>query len=170
LIDWLSSKVAMAMAVLVITGSVLGYFAYQRSASYEHEVEEVARSTARYAEAFSTLSGEVRVTITLGPGGNLELPASINGKPVTVNITNSMVIVTCGKYAVSETHTVTYLHFWATGNRSMNTTAMAQLDLDNRWTGELASPKKIVLERRAIYASGTEQLFTFCYPLAHLPV
>jgi len=154
----------MAVAVLVITGSVLGYFAYQRSASYEHEVSEVARSTARYVEAFSTLSGAVRVAITLGPGGNLELPSSINGKPVSVNITGSMVIVSCGKYVVSEAHTVPYLHFWSTENRSMNTTAISQTDIEHRWTGDVASPEKIVLERRAIFASGTEQLFTFCYP------
>jgi hypothetical protein len=45
----------------------------------------------------------------------------------------------------------------------MNTSAMATLDIGHRWTGETSSPGKIVLERRAIYASGTEQLFTFCY-------
>jgi hypothetical protein len=163
LIEWLSSKVAMAVAVLVITGSVLGYFAYQRAASYEYEVADVARAVARYVETFSTLAGETRATVTVGPGGNLALPASINGKPVYVNVTKEIVIVTCGKYTVTAAHTIPYLHFWSTDNRTMKADAISQADFDHRWTGQVASPGKIVLERRDIFVSGTEQLVTFCY-------
>mgnify|MGYP001605038066 FL=1 len=85
---------------------------------------------------------------------------------MTVNITGTAVIVTCGKYTVAEAHTIPFLHFWATENHSMNTSAIALMDIDHRWTGDVASPGKIVLERRAIYASGTEQIFTFCHPWA----
>ncbi|MFH0816033.1 MAG: hypothetical protein V1934_04375 [Methanobacteriota archaeon] len=161
--EWLSSKVAMAVAVLVITGSVLGYYAYQRSSSYEGEVAEVARSMARWIESFSAANGEIRSNITFDGWGNLKLPESINGNPVSVNLSRNNVIVTCGKYVVLEEHTVPTIHLWEPQNRSMNTSAIALMDIVNPWTGNVSSPGKLVLERHSIIVSGAEQLFTFCY-------
>lgn len=161
--EWLSSKVAVAVAVLVITASVLGYFAFQRSDSHEGEVAEAARSMARYVEAFSSLTGEVRSNVTVGGGGNLELPSSINGNSVCVNMTRSYVIVACGGYSASEKHSAASVHLWQPGNGSYNTSSIALLDAENRWTGEVDGQGEFVLERKEIRVSGVWELHTFCY-------
>jgi hypothetical protein len=163
LIEWLSSKVAMAVAVLVVTGSVLGYSAYQRSTSYEGEVVDVARSVARWLETFSTSNGEMHSNITFDRWGNLRLPPSIDGNPVSVNLSRNSVIVTCGRYVVSEPHTAPMVLIWKPQNRSMNVSQIALMDVTTAWTGEVSSPGKFVLERHALFVSGSEQLFTFCY-------
>jgi hypothetical protein len=164
LIEWLSSKVAVGVAVLVLTASVVGFFAYERSAQFERDVGGCARSLARYIESFSALAGEASATVTVGEGGNLELPAAIQGKAVTMNVSGEMVIARCGGSVATE-RLASRPHLWHPSNASYDSTEMSGLDGGNRWTGERGAGASLVLERKFLTVSGQHALHTFCYPV-----
>jgi hypothetical protein len=106
--------------------------------------------------------GEVRATVTLGEGGSLELPSSINGKALRVNLTRSSVVVSCGECTVSEPHSATSIHLWQPGNGAYNTTSIAALDAEHRWTGYVEAPRLFALQRKEVEVSGGVRLLTFC--------
>ncbi len=165
MIEWLSSKVAVAIAVVVVMASVLGYFAMQRDTFSEAEVADVAFSTARMIETYSSAAGRVVQTISVGEGGSLmELPAAIDGHPLSVNITKNDVIVKCGEYTVIESYSAP-IHLWnPEENLTFNSSTVALLDLQNSWTGEVSSPGVLTLDRKDIRVSGDVMRMTFCYP------
>lgn len=163
MIEWLSTKVAVGVAVLVVTASVVGYFAYQRSLSQDSEVADAAEALARYVETFAALGGEVRTTVSVGEGGNYALPAAIGGEAVQFNISRSLVVVTRGGLTAAEPHSVPQIHIWQFQNHSINSSEMAALDLAHPWTGAVSGGGVFVLERREVRVSGDDQLLTFCY-------
>jgi hypothetical protein len=162
LIEWLSSKVAVAIAVVVIIASVAGYFAMQRDTFSESEVDDVAFSLARWLEAFSMLGGQVQSNVTFTEWGSLELPAAVDGQTVVVNVTLNSVIVTCGGYIVVEEYSAP-VHLWEPVNRTTNVTAIADMDLAHGWTGNVSHPAELTVERKELRVAGQMQLLTFCY-------
>lgn len=165
MIDWLSSKFAMAVAVIVLTASTVGFFAYQRSQQFERDVEGCAGSMARYIESFASLTGETRAVLTFGQGVGMDIPPAIQGKAVSVNVSNSLVIVACGNSKAAEGFAAK-IHIWRPPDGELNKTAVEKLDTDNPWTGEIKSPGGLTLEKKIVELNGRQELLTFCYASA----
>ncbi|MBI5000798.1 MAG: hypothetical protein HZB92_04635 [Euryarchaeota archaeon] len=162
MIDWLASKVAISIAVLVIVSSISGFFYVQREAALDREAEQAADSLANWIDSFSSLGGETKANLTVGAGGNYAVPEQIGGKPVHLNISMGLVQITCGSRRASAGY-LANVHLWLPEKGSYNASEFQSLDASHPWTGEIVQGDIVVFQRKDITASGAPSIATFAY-------
>ena len=159
MMDWLTSKVGVLIAIGVITVFVLGLFSWQHSAMVDREGQAVADSVSDIIESTAGLSAAVRLNASFGESG--QLPAEIDGDAYTVNITSDSVIVKAGS------------RMWISGlfapcvprnitDRQLNMTEFRETDYSG-WTGEHESDGCFSVERAAVDVSGRTEYLTLVY-------
>jgi hypothetical protein len=168
MIEFVTSKVVGAIAALLLLGSILGFFAVQRSAAEERQFREMCGTLARTIDGVSSLDGTTGVNVTFGGNGpGLQLDFSFRNQGYDIEIRAGQVIFRQGGLAAVSA-LARPVHPWdpkLLGNGTalyVPEGELARLDHDN---AVLKSPsgKDLVVESRLVYIWGEPRYETFVH-------
>jgi hypothetical protein len=166
MLETVTSKAVSAVAVLALTGSVLGFFAIEKSAMEEQEFCLLCASLGDALDSLSASNAEARLNISFGEAPGLKLPAGFRGRPFDIEVRAGQVIFRQdGLTAVRAL--VRGLHPWdprllGNGTLAADPSALEGLDgLNEAFC--TASGKNFHAERAAVVLSGVLTYQTFVH-------
>jgi len=164
-LDWLSSKVAMSLAALLLLAGVVGFFLAQRDRAVHDALQDIADRAAAYIDTLSESAGELATSISVGsamdPGAvaGMELPALAAGEPYSLTLYHAYIVAgTDGDRAFAVLRTP--IHFFEPEARPFTSEEVADLDVVHP-SAILGHGGLAVLSRRYITVDGTARLETF---------
>ena len=160
MIDWLTSKVGVLIAVLVLTSFALGLFAWEHSMLVDREFRSVADSISGNVDGLAGLSATLSYELGFGPESG-QLPFLINGKPYTVNITRDMVILSQDDRIMTSSFVGQVIPQNLT-TRTFNITEFGSLE-QVAYTGEKEAGNELIIERAEVSVSGEMKYVTLVY-------
>lgn len=164
MLDWLTSKLAMMIAALLLLASVLGFFAAQLDGIDAIKLQDVSKSIADSIDSVSSSSGSIVINVNYNTtGAGLHLPPTIRGEPYDIEITQDLVMVSLGgTNRVNEFFNS--VHIWnPLDYTQLNQTELDYYDALSRTTDEFMSGNDFVIEGRTIDVNGTLEYHTFVY-------
>jgi len=165
-IDWISTKVAMSLAALLLLAGSVSFFLAQQNEARHDALQSIADRAAAYLDEVSRSPGELATSISLGPGGTLELPALAAGEAYVLTLYRSYVVAGFeGERAFAALDTP--IHMWQPRAGSYTAAQVADLDtLHPSLTLESGGTVSgtAILSRRSLVIDGTPTLETFAFP------
>jgi hypothetical protein len=168
MIEFVTSKVVGAIAALVLLGSILGFFAIQRSATEERQFREMCSSLARTIDGVSSLDAASEVNVTFyGNGPGLRLDFSFRNQGYDIEVRAGQVIFRQGGLAAVSTLTRP-IHPWdpkLLGNGTALYVSEEELERTDHENTVLKCPsgKDLVVESRLVYTWGEPRYETFVH-------
>ena len=130
MLEWLSSKMAVAVAAMLLLSSATAYFANQRDSVQRMEIENVARGIAGFIDAVLDLSGEAEFAAACDGDAGLLMPSEIGGSPYEIHLRRDSVIAAQeGRTAVA--HWTGDLHFWHAHDAAVDLEGVQGLDAEH---------------------------------------
>lgn len=132
MIDWLTSKVAMTLAALLMLAGVVGFFTAQREHAVQDALEAIARAAAAVIDEVSRSTGDVTTSLSVGPPppeapDGLALPSMAAGGPYSITLHATHVAVESGdRRAMAGLREP--VHLWRPVGGSYTAGAMAAMD------------------------------------------
>ncbi len=162
MMEWLSSKMAVALAATLMLSSVTACFLSQKGHSENEELESVARNLAAFVDNALSLPGTVTLTVAYGGDGDLILPSSVGGSAYRVQLRRDSVVVEQGA-ARAIGHWSGELHFWQWDGKP---TDWAKIDqLDGEWQSLALSPgERFHISIEIITVNHADTLLGFAQP------
>ncbi len=160
MIDWLTSKVGVLIAVVVLTSFALGLFAWEHSMLVDREFRSVADSISGNVDGLAGLSATLSFELSFGPEPG-QLPLTVNGKAYSINITRDMVILSQGNRMVTSHFTGRVIPQNLT-TRTFNITEFGSLE-QFAHTGEREAGNELIIERAEVGVSGETKYITLVY-------
>ncbi len=162
MLDFVTSKIAMMIAAIIILTTVIGLYALQREQAKDMELQNVADKIAEAIHNVNTIQGETKVNVTFDRGDDgIYVKPLMNGKGYEILITQNKVIITQnGRRSIS--NFVVSVHLWVPLFNAYNQTQIEEIDEANK-TLELQAGEDFVIERKSIELSGENEYMTFIY-------
>ena len=162
MIDWISTKVAMTLAALLLLAGLVSFFLVQQNEARHDALQSIADRAAAYIDEVSRSPGEMATSISLGPGGSLELAGLAAGEVYALTLYRSYVVAGFdGERAFAVLRTP--IHTWQP--RAGPYTAEQVSDLDTLHPSlTLESGATVIVSRRSLDIDGTPTLETFAFP------
>ncbi|MEM3444391.1 MAG: hypothetical protein QW115_00270 [Thermoplasmata archaeon] len=92
--QWLSSYVAVTVAVFIILASVVAFFTIQQNAIRDTEFSQIARKIADVIDSVSTVNGNTTKNLTFETyQGGVQIPKVFYGEIYFINITKNSVFL-----------------------------------------------------------------------------
>ncbi len=165
MLDWLSSKVAMSLAALLLLAGVVGFFLAQRDRAVHDALQDIADRAAAYIETLSESAGELATSISVGSPmdpdavAGMELPDLAAGEPYLLTLYHAYVVTgTDGDRAFAVLHIP--VHFFEPEARSFTSEEIEGLDVALP-SATLGHGGLAVLSRRYLTVDGSARLETF---------
>jgi hypothetical protein len=130
MLEWITSKVVVSIAALLMLVSVGGFFTIQQDGMKGSELKNVSDNLAKAINQVSTLNSEATLVISFdNEGKGAHLPSSINGERYSVEMQRDLILCKMGgKEAATELLTNVHL-FDPTGIDLTNKTMLRQKDI-----------------------------------------
>ena len=161
MIDWISSKVAMSLAALILLAGVVSFFLAQQEEARHDALHSIANQAASYIDEISRSPGEIAARISVGPGGTLELPALAAGQAYALTVYRSYVVAGYdGKRAFAVL--TTSIHMWQPRAGSYTASEVAEFDTLHPSLA-LESEGSAIVSRRSLVIDGSPTLETFVF-------
>jgi preprotein translocase subunit YajC len=168
MIEFISSKVVGAIAAMVLLGSILGFFAIQRSSAEEQQFRNMCESLARTIDDVSSLNAGTAINVTFGQNDTgLRLDFSFRNQGYDIDIRAGQVIFRQGGLTAVCALTRP-VHPWdpkAAGNGTtlyVSKEALMRLDAEHPVL-KAPSGKDLVVESRLLAISGEMRYATFVH-------
>ena len=165
MLDWLSSKVAMTLAALLMLAGVAGFFLAQRDRAVQDTLDTISREAAAFIDGVSRCPCEIATSISLGPppsgaAEGLELPALAAGQTYSLVLYPSYVVADGGgSRAVAVLRTL--VHLWNPDGGPFTLDDVAEQDRRNP---SLAfGGGTLALRRQPLPTGGSPALGTFAF-------
>ena len=167
MLELVSSKVVSAVAVLVLSGSVLGFFAIERGAMEEAHFRDMCGSLGDAIDGLSGTDSDIMLNVTFGgdrPG--LRLDSSFRGNRYDIELRPGQVVfrqkgLTAVHAFVQAVHLADPGPVW-NGTPYVSATGLAAFDSDHRIL-QFRSGEDFVTERMMLVVSGASQYHTFIH-------
>jgi hypothetical protein len=167
MLELVSSKVVSAVAVLVLAGSILGFFAIERGSMEDAHFRDMCGSLGDAMDAISTVDSGMVLNVTFGDGKpGLRLDPSFRGDRYDIELRPGQVIfrqkgLIAVRSFVQAVHLADPLLVW-NGTLYVSSAGMAKLDSDHGVL-RLGSGEDFVAERMMLVVSGTPGYYTFVH-------
>ena len=162
MLDFVTSKIAMMIAAIIILTSVIGFYALQREQAKDMELQNIADKIAEAIHDVNIIQGETKVNVTFNrENEGVYVKPLVNGKSYETMITQNKVIITQnGRRSIS--NFVVSVHLWVPIFNAYNQTQIEEIDEANK-TLELQAGEDFIIERKSIEVSGVNEYITFIY-------
>jgi hypothetical protein len=167
MLELVSSKVVSAVAVLVLAGSALGFFAMERGAMEEARFQDMADSLGNAIDTISAVNSGMTLNVTFGDEkAGLRLDGSFRGDPYDIELRPDQVIfrqkgLTAVRSLVQGVHVWDPRLFW-NGTPYVSAAGLISLDSESGVL-KLRSGEDFVAERAMLVVSGTPAYQTFVH-------
>jgi len=159
MIEWLASKMAVALAAILLISSVSAYFVSDREAQRRGELRNVARGLAEFIDAVLELDGEAAMLVSCQKGADLVLPQEVGGAAYTLDLrADSVILQQQGHTELG--HWSGSLHFWRWSGARLSNATVERLDRDSN-SLSLAAGEPFVLSLKKIDLDDSEPFFAF---------
>jgi hypothetical protein len=167
MLELVSSKVVSAVAVLVLAGSVLGFFQIEKGAMEEARFRELADRLGGALDTLSTMSSGLTLNISFdGARPGLRLDGSFRGDTYDIELRPGQVILR-QKGLTAVNALVQEVHLWdprLLGNGTLFISASGLLSIDSdKNVLRLRSGEDLVAERAMMVVAGTPLYQTFVH-------
>ena len=164
MLEFLTSKIAMMIAAIIILVSVLGIFTMIREDGKDLELRDVTDTISKSINNINSINGETNELITFQKGRDgIYLHPEIDGKSYEIILTQKKVMVRQGEEVFIEEF-LTPVHLWKPVRNVYNLTEIQDMDEGNPQLN-LMSEEDIVIERKLINIQGENGYMTFVYLL-----
>ena len=162
MLDFITSKIAMMIAAIIILTSALGIYALQREQTKDLKLNNIADKIAGAIENINTLQGETKVNITFDKGKEgIYIDPTVNGKNYEILISQYKIMITQEeRRAIS--NFVIQIHLWLPLSNAYNLTEIEDIDESNR-TLEFLSGEDFKIQRKLVEINGENEYRTFVY-------
>lgn len=162
LLDFITSKIAMMIAAIIILTSVLGIFSMQREDANELELRNIADKISSSVNNINTVLGETKETVTFVKGEDgIFLDPKVEGKTYEIILTQNEVIVKQeGKNFLRDF--IVNIHLWEPENIVYNLTHLQNRDDENKEL-DFTSGEDFEIQRKSIEIDGEKGYMTFVY-------
>ncbi len=162
MLDFITSKMAMMIAAIIILTSALGIYALQREQTKDLELNNIADKIAGAIENINTLQGETKVNVTFDIGKEgIYIDPMVNGKDYEILISQYKIMITQEeRRAIS--NFVIQIHLWPPLSNAYNLTEIEYIDESNR-TLEFLSGEDFKIQRKLLEINGENEYRTFVY-------
>ena len=167
MLELVSSKVVSAVAVLVLSGSVLGFFAAEKGAMEEAHFRDMCGSLGDAVDELSAFSSGMALNVTFGSGRpGLRLDASFRGERYGIELRPGQVIfrqkgLTAVHAFVQPVHLADPRLAW-NGTPYVSATGLERYNSDHVVL-QFGSGEDFVAERMLLFVSGAPQYHTFVH-------
>lgn len=169
MIDWIYSKVAISIAVLVILAVIVGFFSLQQNAIEKAELGNMAKIIAFNVNEVSKKTDDLRTNVTFDEGREnvtVKLPGLIRNEKYTLTMRPDNVFIQQGDYGVSADF-IAIVHPWnpvKLGQYSYytNETIIASLDQANNQL-KFDSGHDFYIHQKKLNINGSAAFKTFIY-------
>jgi hypothetical protein len=159
MLEWLSSKMAVALGAMLLLSSVTAFFACQRESIRRIEIGNVARGIAGFIDAVLDLTGETKFVVACDGDAALIIPKEVGGSPYEIHLRrDSVIIAQEGRTMVA--HWTGELHFWQHHDMAIDTEVAQGLDADYL-SLDLLSCQRFEIAVDAVLIDGSARLFAF---------
>jgi hypothetical protein len=162
MLEWLSSKMAVAVAAMLLLSSATAYFANQRDSVRRIEIENVARGIANFIDAVLDLTGETKFVVACDGDAGLMIPEEVGGSPYEIHLRRDSVIAAQeGRLAVA--HWTGDLHFWHAHDAAIDLEEVQGLDAEHP-SLDLISCQRFDIAVEEVLIDGSSSLLAFAHP------
>ena len=163
MLEWITSKVVVSIAALLILASVSGFFVTEREGWKDAQATNISKEIAKLVNQASTVNSNLTSVIHFGEGDSgINLPSNVDGSSYI--ITFDRTTVRCelnGRSSISDLYSGVHL-YPPTDIDLKNLTQKREHDLDHQ-TLTTHSSGKIVLMRARTVTSGAPEFETFVF-------
>ncbi|MEW5761111.1 MAG: hypothetical protein AB1779_10150 [Candidatus Thermoplasmatota archaeon] len=166
--EWITSKVVMSIAAIILIISIAGFFQLQRSSYEVTEFNNTAIAIANIVDDVSNSPANLKQNVTFGYGGGIKIMRNFRGNPYELEFLKDRIILRQGTTMVTKGF-IKNVHLWkpetskniSEANRSTKE-ELAKLDSDNK-NLKFKSGNDFVIEGKLINVSGNNEFHTFIY-------
>jgi len=161
MLEWITSKVVVSIAALLMLVSVGGFFAVQQDGMKSSELKNASDNLAKAINQMSTMNSESNLVISFANDGKgAHLPSSLNGERYSIELQRDFIFCKmAGKTVTSELYTNVHL-FDPTSIDLSNTTLVRQKDLSHQ-SVKFSSVGEILILRERAGPPGAQGFETF---------
>ena len=169
-IDWVTSKIAMSVAALVIIGAVVSYFTVSINTNDQYDyLESIASTIAGGVNSAIDHQSEIMVNITSHP--DIEpgryIPETIDGDPYTIVLFNNFVSIEYQNYRVTadfigHVHLGSWKNSDALKSRMVSEEFIEEYDHNHRIM-TIPSGDTIHIEKIRLSVDGRDEYHVFVY-------
>lgn len=164
MLEFLTSKIAMMMAAMIILISVMGIFTMIREDAEDLELRDVTDSISQSINDINSINGDTKELLTFQKGKDgIYLRPEIGGKDYEIILTQKKVMVRQDEEVFIEEF-ITSIHLWEPVNNVYNMTEIQDMDAGNPQLNFM-SGEDFVIERKLINLQGENGYMTFVYLL-----
>ena len=94
MLDWLTSKIALIIAAAVILAVLIGFFAYHQATLEQESLSDLSQDLAHFINDVTSRDSQIKMRVTFSSDvDSYELPSTVNGRPYTIQISSTQVIL-----------------------------------------------------------------------------
>lgn len=160
--EFVTSKIAMMVAAIVILTSVLGVYAFQREQVKDLRLRNIADEISGIINDINSLSGETKINVTFDESREgTHIEPLVEDKRYEILITQYRVSITQDNRRYSSNF-IEPVHLWVPGSNSYNQSIIQEIDNEYK-TLRLESGDDFVIERKLLDLRGEQIYMTFVY-------
>jgi len=127
MLEWLSSKLPVVLASLLMLSSMFAYFAQQYSDTQFYELREVVTNLANFIDEFIDLPWDITFKVSSQQDADFIIPSGIHGRPYHIHLRRDSVIAELDHSTVVG-HWSGNLHFWRWNGLSLDLETLTMKD------------------------------------------
>ena len=168
MLDWIYSKVAISIAVLVVVATIVGFFTLQRASIEKNELNSIADIIAFHVNLVSKKTDEFITNVTFDEGSSevVKIPAMYKNNPYNLKIHPDQVVLSQSDETVTSTF-ISIIHCWnpkLLGQYSYytNETIIQGIDMTHHELN-FESGHDFVIHQKKLNINGSAAFRTFVY-------
>ena len=163
MLEWITSKVVVSIAALLVLTSVSGFFLTQREGWKENEVKQVSKELSKLVNQASMINAETTIIINFGGSSSgINLPSTIDGEAYTVQLDRTSAKCTMKDHE-GRSYFFTAVHLFQPSEVNLtNKTQLRMFDLDHQDLKVHSSGNLFLLRARTVY-EGKVNFETFIF-------
>jgi type II secretory pathway pseudopilin PulG len=163
MLEWITSKVVVSIAALLVLTSVSGFFLTQREGWKENEVLQVSKEISKLVNQVSMINAEATVIVNFGDStSGFNLPSTIDGEAYTVQLDRTSAKCTL-RDLEGRSYFYTAVHLFPPSEVNLtNRTQLRSFDLDHQ-NLKVHSTGNLFLLRAKTVTDGIVNFETFIF-------
>lgn len=163
MLEWMTSKIVVSIAALIVLASLSGFFVIQRENLIDEELRGVAKEIAGTINDVNVINSKATLLVRFGGSDKgTRMPSDIDGDPYKVTIYRDMVICSVGDRTARAFLFESVHLFPPLAVNLSNLTELRTKDLGHPMV-ETSSQGSFIIMREYVGEGGSRELGTFIF-------
>lgn len=164
MLDWFSSKIAMIIAISILTIAVVGFFNNEISSFNSLELKNIADEISNAINNVANVKAEIQLRVTFSENVNgTYIRPTVRGETYSINLTQDSVTLRYKEFTVTN-KVISRIHLWnvslLNSSKNLSSSRVQEYDSANSSNQFLSGTDFIILNKQ-INVDGNEVYLTF---------